>query len=183
MIGRADGDRIDQQFLDHVLIDQRVRNGSGDRSARRPGVVRDHVGVLDQLRCLESDQLRIAWSDPDTVQVAGHTISVSRDSALIAAAHSADPPRRPWTTIHGMSQGFSTRAILDSAEPTKPTGIPMIAAGCGAPSAINSNRWNSAVGALPIATTAPARLSVHSETAAADRVVSHRLASSPARGS
>ncbi len=38
----------------------------------------------------------------------------------------------------------------------------MIAAGRGAPSAISSKRWNSAVGALPIPTTAPAR-SVHPE--------------------
>jgi hypothetical protein len=59
----------------------------------------------------------------------------------------------------------------------------MIAAGGGAPSVISSNKWNSAVGALPIATTAPARRSPHSETAAAERVVSQRCASSLACGS
>jgi hypothetical protein len=66
---------------------------------------------------------------------------------------------------------------LASAEPTKPTGIPMIAAGLGPPSAINSSRWNSAVGALPIATTAPSSSLPHKETAAADRVVPQREAS------
>ena len=59
----------------------------------------------------------------------------------------------------------------------------MIAAGRGPPSWINSSRWNSAVGALPMATTAPSRRSPHNETAAAERVVPQSRASAVARGS
>ena len=70
-----------------------------------------------------------------------------------------------------MPASCSISACLDSAEPTKPTGTPMIAAGRGPPSQIHSSRWNRAVGALPIATTAPAIRSRHSSTAAAERVV------------
>ena len=47
----------------------------------------------------------------------------------------------------------------------------MIAAGRGAPASSISSRRNSAVGALPIATTAPASRSRHSSSAAAERVV------------
>ncbi len=60
----------------------------------------------------------------------------------------------------------------------KPTGQPMIAAGRGAPAISISIRWNSAVGALPMATTAPSRWGSQSETAAALRVVPHDFASS-----
>ena len=46
-----------------------------------------------------------------------------------------------------------------------------------------SSRWNSAVGALPIATTAPARCGRHSSSAAADRVVPIAAASAGTAGS
>ena len=57
----------------------------------------------------------------------------------------------------------------------KPTGMPSTAAGRGAPASISSSRWNSAVGALPIATTAPSSRSPHSSSAAALRVVPSAL--------
>src|SRR6478736_4822934 len=77
-----------------------------------------------------------------------------------------------------MPASCSISACLDSADPTKPTGTPTIPAGRGPPSLICSSRWNSAVGALPMATRAPSSRSPHSDTAAADRVVPHALASS-----
>ena len=57
------------------------------------------------------------------------------------------------------------------------------AAGAEAPSSINSSRRNSAVGALPIASTAPASRSAHSSTPAAERVLCRRAATPAARGS
>jgi hypothetical protein len=59
----------------------------------------------------------------------------------------------------------------------KPTGQPMIAAGRGAPAISISSRWNKAVGALPMAITAPSRWGSHNDTAAAVRVVPQAEAS------
>ena len=83
----------------------------------------------------------------------------------------------PWSAASAASASF------DSAAPTNPTGTPMIAAGRGAPSISISSRWNKAVGALPIATTAPSSRSPHRETAAADRVVPISRASDGTRSS
>ena len=79
--------------------------------------------------------------------------------------------------------GWAISASLDSAAPMKPTGMPMTAAGRGAPSSIISSSRNSAVGALPTATTAPSIRSRHSSIAAALRVVPMRAASSGTDGS
>src|SRR3954452_4696624 len=141
------------------------------------------IGVLDQLRGPQGEQPRVAGAHADAVQAAWAHSSLSWARALIAATHRADPPRRPCTTRYGRSHGLPARASLDSVEPTNPTGIPMTAAGRGPPSTISSSRWNSAVGALPIATTAPARSGDHSDTAAAERVVRQARASSGTRGS
>ena len=59
----------------------------------------------------------------------------------------------------------------------------MIAAGFGAPSRSSSSRKNSAVGALPMATTEPAIRSPHSLIAAAERVLPISLAMAAVRGS
>jgi hypothetical protein len=48
---------------------------------------------------------------------------------------------------------------LLSTAPTNPTGTPMMAAGLGAPASISSSSRNSAVGALPMAITAPSMIS------------------------
>ena len=75
-------------------------------------------------------------------------------------------------------------ASLDSAAPMNPTGQPMIAAGRGqAGSSSMLSRWNKAVGALPIATTAPCRCGRQSSSAAAERVVDIDSASSRTTGS
>ena len=91
--------------------------------------------------------------------------------ALIAAAVMALPPMRPRTMRNGTPRELAASASFDSAAPTNPTGMPRIAAGFGAPASSISSRRNSAVGALPMATTAPASRSIHSSSAAAERVV------------
>ncbi len=93
------------------------------------------------------------------------------------------PPRRPRTTMCSSRDGWAISASLDSAAPMKPTGIPMTAAGRGAPSSIISRRRKREVGALPIATTEPSRRSRHSSMAAALRVVPIRAARSGTDGS
>ena len=81
--------------------------------------------------------------------------------------------------------GFASRnASLLSAAPMKPTGHPIIAAGRGQSGSSNMfNKWNSAVGALPIATNAPSRCGRHNSSAAAERVLDISLAMSGTRGS
>ena len=79
-----------------------------------------------------------------------------------------------------MPRGRSISSCFDCAEPTKPTGPPNTAAGVGAPSSTSSSSRNNAVGALPMASTAPPSRSAHRSTAAADRVVPVRSASSAA---
>ena len=59
----------------------------------------------------------------------------------------------------------------------------MMAAGFGAPASSSSSRRNSAVGALPMATTAPSSRSPHRSSAAAERVVPSFSASAGTRGS
>ena len=79
-----------------------------------------------------------------------------------------------------MPRGRSISSCFDCAEPTNPTGPPSTAAGVGAPSSTSSSSRNNAVGALPIASTAPPSRSAHRSTAAADRVVPVRSARSAA---
>ena len=74
-------------------------------------------------------------------------------------------------------------SCLDCADPTNPTGPPSTDTGAGTPSSISSSNRNSAVGALPIAKTAPAIRSAHNSTPAAERVVLRRCARSAAPGS
>src|SRR5271168_5145164 len=101
---------------------------------------------------LDREQFGIARPDADADEAAlAHSRSLAR--ALTAAATIALPPLRPRTTIAG--KPLASSASFDSAAPTKPTGMPMIAAGLGAPASIISRSRNKAVGALPIATTAP----------------------------
>ena len=72
---------------------------------------------------------------------------------------------------------------MDSTAPTKPTGRPITSAGRGAPASMASSNANRAVGALPIATTAPSMRARQSATCAAERVVPIEAASPGRRGS
>src|SRR6185312_10460021 len=101
-------------------------------------------------------QIGIAGSEPAADDPPhGHSLLLA--SALTAATVIAEPPRRP-TTVSAGAGGDAISAALASAAPTKPTGQPMITAGRGQSSSSSMlSRWNSAVGALPIATIAPSR--------------------------
>ena len=80
---------------------------------------------------LDGEQIRIARTDPDAIEAAKGAHSMSLASALTAAAAMALPPLRPRMTMAG--RPLSSKASFDSAAPTKPTGMPRIAAGRGAP--------------------------------------------------
>ena len=135
--------------------------------------MRDHVGLVERAHRLERHQFGIARPDADAEELplrfAAHSPALAR--ALTAAAVMALPPMRPRTIRNGTPRGSAASASLDSAAPTKPTGMPRIAAGFGAPASSISSRRNNAVGALPMATTAPPSRSRHSSSAAAERVV------------
>src|SRR5712671_2641976 len=127
-------------------------------------------------------QIRIA-GPKSTADDAPHDYSLRLASAFTAATVIADPPRRPSTVSAGAG-GLAINAALASAAPTKPTGQPMITAGRGQVSSSNMfRRWNSAVGALPMATTAPSRCGRHSSSAAAERVFPVVCASAATAGS
>src|SRR5215472_6646262 len=133
------------------------------------GEMRHHVGVPQRPYRLESEKFRIAGTYADANQPCTHIPALA--SALTAAAVMALPPIRPRTIRNGILCLLVAKASLDSAAPTKPTGMPRIAAGREVPTSNCSRRRNNAVGALPIAITAPASLSPHSSKAAAERVV------------
>src|SRR5690606_4207208 len=161
MVGRLRRDGVDERLFGHSGAHQVGGGAPGVRLLANALVVRDDVRVPDQPGGLEGDQLRVAGSHSDAEQPPAHSRSCAR--ALRAEAAIAEPPRRPVTARYGTSMpesdARSMSACLDSAAPMKPTGVPMIAAGRGAPSRSISSRWNRAVGALPNATTAPSRRS------------------------
>ena len=158
-------------------VDDRARIAAPSRLGEEgdDGRGRDDLGRLD------GEQIGIAGADPDAVETAKRAHSMSLASALTAAAAIALPPLRPRMTMAG--RPLSINASFDSAAPTKPTGMPMIAAGRGAPAEISSRSRNKAVGALPIATTEPPRRGSQSSIAAAVRVVPSFAASSGVEGS
>src|SRR5258705_1488769 len=121
-------------------------------------------------------RIGIAGPEP-TADDAPHDYPIRLASGFTAATVIADPPRRPSTVSAGAG-GLAINAALASAAPTKPTGQPLIAAGRGQDSSSNMfRRWNSAVGALPMATTAPSRCGRHSSSAAAERALPVAFAS------
>src|SRR5215472_19155794 len=147
--------------------------------AEMPHAADQHFRGFDECAPDRREAGEPVFTDADDREPGSHAPSAS---ALTAAAASALPPRRPWSVMNSMPRPNATSAALASAAPTKPTGKPRIRAGFGAPSAIISSRRNSAVGALPIATTAPAKCGRHSSTAAAERVVPRAFASSSISG-
>src|SRR5581483_3334999 len=187
-LGLLGGERIVERQLGDAVAQMRRRDRAGAADAASLGEMGDHIGSADRADGLERQQFRIARADADaqklprSVWLAGvHNPGLA--SALIAAAVMALPPLRPRTVKNGTPRGFSASAAFDSAAPTKPTGTPRIAAGFGAPSSIMSSRRNRAVGALPMATSAPARRSRHNSSAAAERVVPSFAASESTRAS
>src|SRR6478752_6978602 len=182
MIGGLGGDGIDQVLLDLTRPQVRFGDPARDAVAVPGAVVGDDVGLGDHPGRLDRDQLGIAGPQPDTPERASaHALLLA--IALTAAAAIALPPRRPWTTRYAMPRGRSISSCFDCAEPTKPTGPPSNAAGVGAPSSTSSSNRNNAVGALPMASTAPPSRSAHNCTPAAERVVPMSAARSAAPAS
>src|SRR3984885_16340960 len=107
--------------------------------ARPPclGEMGDHISFAERTHRLERQQFRIARPDADAQEFpcAGvcHVHSPGLASALTAAAVMALPPMRPRTMRNGTPRGSAASAALDSAAPTKPTGMPGMGAGFEAP--------------------------------------------------
>src|SRR5439155_8984942 len=160
--------------LGAALGHQRQVTPAADQQRRavdqRPGLLRQ--AVEPALANADDGEPRVHRGSPSPAR-----------SALTAAAASALPPRLPRSVRKGIARPAAISASFDSAAPTKPTGKASNKAGRGAPAASRSSRWNKAVGALPMATTAPACASPHSSTAAAERVVPMRWANAGTAGS
>src|ERR1700722_5236042 len=186
MICCPGGERVTQLLLDGIRRNKVCRDGPRVGLLVDARVVCNDVGFADDPCRLAGDQLGISRAQADSVEAAG-CHSASEASALIADDVIADPPRRPRTVTNGTSMPCArdneARAALDSAAPTNPTGQPTMAAGRGTPPIRISKRGNRAVGALPMATTAPSSNGSHNEIAAAVRVVFHCLANSGTPGS
>src|SRR5690554_2101953 len=168
--GEFDGDRILHCDLDRTRAQHALEDGSCPSRPPRLAKVGDMACLPHQPIRPNCHELRVADAETDTVDRArAHSARLAM--ALTAATVMALPPRRPLTITQGAGC-TSHSASLDSAAPTKPTGQPMMAAGDGqSGSSIISSRRNRAVGALPMATSAPARCGRHSSSAAAERVV------------
>src|SRR5690606_9604932 len=137
------GDRIMQRQFGDAGLHMSGDNGAGVAIGLPLGEMGHHVGLRQRANGLEGQKLRVAraGADADQAPCLRHRAhSPGLASALTAAAVMAEPPNRPRTTAHGTAWEFSTSASLDSAAPTKPTGIPMMAAGLGAPSRSFSSR-------------------------------------------
>src|SRR5262249_46048979 len=145
------------------LSEQRRHDAARIADVSLLGEVGDHINRMHQARGAQGEIARVARPDADAVQRSGgraarqgvdgdHSWSLA--NALTAATAMALPPLRPRTIRNG-TRPSAARASFDSIAPTKPTGRPITAAGGGAPASSISSRRNKAVGALPIATTAP----------------------------
>src|SRR5262249_17375955 len=105
------------------------------------GEMHDDVGLFQHAHRLERDQLGIARSNADADELSTPAHIPALASALTAAAAIALPPIRPRTVRNGIPRGSAANASFASAAPTKPTGMPRIAAGFGTPpSSISSRR-------------------------------------------
>src|SRR5580692_7780584 len=144
------GDGVEQRQFDDVGAQMLRGDGARMTVISRFGKMRDHVSLAERAHRFQRHQFRIARADADADQFSGaHSPALA--SALTAAAVMALPPMRPRTITYGTSRGSAASAAFDSAAPTKPTGMPRIAAGFGAPASSISSRRNKAVGALPMA--------------------------------
>src|SRR5258707_8260407 len=162
--------KAQRQFPDSRL---KVAGGDGPRVSglRGFGKMRHDVGLFQHADGLQRDELGVARSNADTDELPGDSHIPALASALTAAAAIALPPIRPSAVRNGTPRASSTNASFASAAPTKPTGMPRIAAGLGAPASSISSKRNKAVGAFPIAINAPSRRPRQSSSAAAQRVV------------
>src|SRR5262245_15051599 len=137
--------RIAQLELGNVRRQIFFDNGARAAAIAILGEMRDDVSLFQCSHSFNGEQFGIAGTDADADQLArclldrvDHVSLLAR--ALTAAAVMALPPRRPRTIRNGTPRGFSASASFASAAPTKPTGMPIMAAGLGAPASSSSSR-------------------------------------------
>src|SRR5580692_7927846 len=105
-----------------------AHDGAGMACIAGLGEMRDDVGGAERTRRLQGHQFRVARPDADAQELSrAHSPALA--SALTAAAVMALPPLRPRTMMNGTPRESPASAAFDSAAPTKPTGMPRIAAG------------------------------------------------------
>ena len=128
--------------------------------------------LAERAHRLQRHQLGVAGADADPDQPRGGGSRPLLPRQRVDGGGGDGAAAEPAADGDERARGASAiSASFDSAAPTKPTGMPTIAAGRGAPSSSSSSRRKSAVGALPMATTAPASRSTQRSRAAAERVV------------
>ena len=132
-LGQLRGEGIIEADELGVRIELAVDDAPRVADAPLLGEIGDDRRRFENARRLERHELGVTGADADAVKCAARAHhSASLASALTAATAMALPPLRPLTMRNGVPP-WRARASLDSAAPTKPTGMPMIAAGFGAP--------------------------------------------------
>src|SRR5262245_60051604 len=114
-------------------------DGAGVTAVSGLGEIHDDVGCAERAHRLQRHQLRIARAETDAKESCrAHSPGLA--SAFTAAAVMALPPLRPRTMMKGTPRESAASASLDSTAPTKPTGMPRMTAGFGAPASSMSSR-------------------------------------------
>ena len=132
-LGKLGGEGIIEADQLGVRVDLAVDDAPRIADAALLGEIGDDRRRFQNARGFQRHQLRVARADADAVKCAARAHhSASLASAFTAATAMALPPLRPLTMRKG-TPPWPASASLDSAAPTKPTGMPMIAAGFGAP--------------------------------------------------
>src|SRR5262249_9721217 len=137
------------------------------REAQKALRADDDLGVREEGLGARRKALNTVLTHADDAEPLRHFV-MSAATAWMTEAAMAGPPRCPRIVEKGTPRGLATSSSLDSLAPMKPTGNPTMAAGLSAPASSASSSAKSAVGALPMTATAPARCGSQSETAAAE---------------
>src|SRR5260364_27884 len=135
------GDGIFQPQLTTAGIHQRRDDPAGMALHPALSEERHHIDRPDQAGRAQREVTHVAVTNADAVQRAGighardgveQAHSASLAMAFTAATAIALPPLRPFTIRYG-TRPSAASASFDSRAPTKPTAVPITAAGRGAP--------------------------------------------------
>src|SRR5262249_28658094 len=130
----------DQRQFPHSGLKVAGGDGAGVSGLRSFGKMRHHIGLLQHANRFQRDELGVAWSNSNADKLPGYSHNSALASAWTAAAAIALPPIRPSTVRNGTPRESSTNASFASSAPTKPTGMPRIAAGLGTPASSISSK-------------------------------------------
>src|SRR4029077_5371532 len=137
--------RISERQLDDLRTQGLRRDGARVALVSGFGKMSDDIRFRERPNGLQCNEFRIAGPDADADELAraagAHSPALA--SALTAAGVLALAPMRPRTIKNGTPRESVASASFDSAAPTKPTGMPRIAAGFGAPPSRSSSRRNN----------------------------------------